>query len=269
MTVFVVILLGCSFGVGFKLWELRQARQRIEALQARMHAPPAEIVTIRLAADATIDSAFAAPAPTPPQGLATQAETEEAAQRRAKLQALRGENAELVGWIKLDDTPIDYPVMQSVSRPWHYLDHDFEDERSKSGLPFIEEVCDISGNRANWIIYGHNMKNGTMFGGLHSLTEQAFYETHRILQFDTPERAGSYKIVSVFYMVVDTGAGFQFYHYPNIESEELFQTYADNVLSASIYPADTSLAWGDELLTLVTCSKHADDGRLVVVAKRV
>ena len=259
------VLIGCAGATGWKLWELRCARQQLAALQARMNAPAPEIVTIRLAADAAQPSAPAAPALSPEEA----AETPDARQRRARLAQLRQENAELIGWITLADTPIDYPVMQSVSRPWHYLDHDFTGARSKSGLPFLDEACDAAGNRANWIIYAHNMKNGTMFGGLHALAEEPFYSAHRTLTFDTPERAGSYRVVSVFYMTVDPEAAFQFYRHPNLGDAAAFDDYAANVLAASLHPADTTLGWGDELLTLVTCVRGEPERRLVVVAKRM
>lgn len=262
-------------GVGGKLLQERQAQQRLQTLQERMEGTEAEIIVVRLTADAAPEAAPAEPAPGAAlekggqQEQAAGEEAREALLRREKLAALQRENPDLVGWIRLEDSQIDYPVMQSPDRIWYYLDHDFSKERSKSGLPFIDEACALGGNRANLIIYGHNMKDGSMFGGLHKLTDPAFYDAHRALSFDTPERTGNYRIVSVFYMVVDPEAAFQFYHYPNIADEATFAEYAKNVLAESLYPADEPLIWGDELLTLVTCSKHADDGRLVVVAKRM
>ncbi len=274
--ILIAALMISIVGVSGKLIANRQAKQRIQALQERMEEPETEIIIIQLKADASGIAASAQPAPQMAaegefgsQNPDPDRESKEALIRREKLATLQSENGDLVGWIQLKDSQIDYPVMQSPDRVWYYLDHDFAGERSKSGLPFIDEACYLQGNWANLIIYGHNMKNGSMFGGLHKLTERDFYDSHRELSFDTPERTGTYRIASVFYMTVDDQADFQFYHYPNLDAQGDFDHYAQQVLSASIYPADTALNWGDELITLVTCSKHATDGRLVVVAKRV
>ena len=283
MAALILVALGCACATGGQFVQLLRARQRVLSLQASMHAPEAEIVTIRLAATPKQEPARAAPTPQSVQDAPTDdslqqtpasaaaespAQTEAERQRCARLAALQQENAELVGWIALADTPIDYPVMQSVSRRWHYLDHDFSGARSKSGTPFLEEACALDGNRANWIIYGHNMKNGSMFGGLHKLADAAFFASHRTLTFDTPARTGRYRIAAVFYATLDPDAAFSFYHYPNLTDAQTFAWYAKNVLSASLYPADTALNWGDELLTLVTCVRGKPDKRLVVVAKR-
>lgn len=236
----------------------------METLRRRVNSP-VDIVEIRLLAGAVTPAAPAAPTleprpqTPPPDELA----------RREGLRELAKENADLVGWIAIADTQVDCPVMQSVQRPWYYLDHDFSRKKSKGGTPFIDEACDLAGNRANWILYGHNMKNGSMFGGLHRLADAAFYNAHRMLRFDTPERAGEYRIVSVFYMAVGDEETFQFYRYPNLPDAAAFDAYAAGIQKNALYPADTALTFGDELLTLVTCSKHAEQGRLVAVAKRV
>lgn len=260
-------------GIAGKLWTRNQERQRIQSLQSRVDAP-VQIVRIELADTANLAVSAVAARPAAAQAEAAgnaAAETlsQEAVERCESLQALAEENGDFVGWISLAGTKINYPVMQSVDRPWYYLDRDFEKKRSKSGMPFIEERCDLKGNRANLIIYGHNMKDGSMFAALHQLADRDFYEANRELSFDTPDRTGRYRIVSVFYMSLEEEATFQFYRYPNLPDAAHFEEYAQQVRQHALFPVDTELAFGDELLTLVTCVRGKKPSRLVVVAKRL
>ncbi|MEG1524722.1 MAG: class B sortase [Clostridia bacterium] len=262
------LLLVCIHGVGKRLWTERNASKRMEALRTQVNGAGAEIIWITLA-DVEQN---ASTSPAIGQTLQLAANAPQEPQRSISMEnlvALRAQNQDFVGWLRLNGTKLDYPVMQSLNRPRYYLRRDFLGEKTGGGLPFIDEGCDLTGNRANLIIYGHNMKNGTMFGDLKRLQKQAFYELHRTLTFDTPERAGTYRIVSVYLTEIRADVTFKFYQYTMIDTEEAFHNYCQNVAAASQYPVDTEFCYGDELLTLVTCSNHAKEGRLVVVAKRI
>ena len=111
------------------------------------------------------------------------------------------------------------------------------------------------------MLYGHHMKDGSMFAALDSYKEESYYEQHKQIQFDTLYEARTYEIMAVFTSKA--------YAYPDISSEKAFQPYLEEIQQAAWYPTQVSATYGDELLTLVTCSYHTEDGRLIIVAKRV
>ena len=233
------------------------------ALQQAVGSGPQQVVSIRLAATA-------APAADPyGEPSSTAAPAPESAVSGEALRMLQGENPDFVGWLRLPGTQVDYPVVQSPDRPQYYLRRDFSKKRSTGGTPFIDERCDLGGNRGNLIVYGHNMKNGSLFGELKKLLDPAFYEAHRTITFDTPEGPGTYRVAAVSLVRVDPAAAFQFYWYPNLTTEADFDRYTAGIVSDSAHPQDMDLFFGDELLTLATCSKHVEDGRLLVVGKRI
>ena len=114
-----------------------------------------------------------------------------------KYQALYDQNNDFVGWIKIDNTMISYPVMQSIDNPDFYLKHGFDKGYSNYGVPYIDEAC-ATGLSNNIVIYGHNMKNGSMFSDLVKYTSQDYYESHPIIQYDTLTQLSDYQIVCVF-----------------------------------------------------------------------
>ena len=102
----------------------------------------------------------------------------------SKYDDLYRQNSDMIGWIKIEETKINYPVMQSESdNPIYYINKNFEKTESDSGTPFIDSRCTLESE--NIIIYSHNMKNGTMFGGLTKYRDEEYYENHRIINFDT------------------------------------------------------------------------------------
>ena len=102
----------------------------------------------------------------------------------AKYQELYLQNEDMVGWISIAGTTINYPVMQSRNNPNFYLKHNFEKEYSDLGTPYVQENCDIA-ESDNLVIYGHHIKGGRMFGALEDYKSQSFYEEHKTIQFDT------------------------------------------------------------------------------------
>ncbi len=259
--IILLALAACgSLGVvGTALLRESSSAASLNTLRKAVYAPEAEIVVITCARS---DSSAAAAAMPP------QPESVERVQNE-RLAALCAENAEFYGWMTIPGTQTDDPVMFTPSDEQYYLRRDFYKKRSKSGTLFLAGGSEPDAYPANLIIYGHNMKNGSRFGELDSYLDEAFLRAHNTLRFDTPSRGGSYRIVSVYLTELDKDAPFKFYHYARICSAEQFDAYAQETLSRSRCNAGEPLAYGDELLTLVTCSHHAEEGRLIVVAKRV
>ena len=176
------------------------------------------------------------------------------------------QNSDFAGWIKIDGTLIDYPVMFSPAQPDYYLHHDFEKNDSLSGIPYIGKECSI--NCDNTIIYAHNMKNGTMFAGLLKYTDESFFKNHRYIEFDTLEGDGTYEIIAVFREKVhyrDETDVFRYYNYCGELSEQDFNTYIENIKRLSLYETGKTAIYGQKLITLSTCSYHTENGRFVVV----
>lgn len=186
------------------------------------------------------------------------------------LEELARENADLFAWITIEGTKIDYPVMSTPDDPEYYLHRAFDKTSSASGVPFLSGGC-FEGC-GNYIIYGHHMKNGTMFAGLLDYADMDFWEVHQTIHLDTLDGPSEYQILGAFYSrvykTVETEV-FRYYRYTDLTSEETFNEYVEKVRAASLYDTGVDAAFGDQLLTLSTCNYHTDDGRFVVVAKRV
>ncbi len=176
---------------------------------------------------------------------------------------LKSQNADFIGWIKIDDTNINYPVMQSGT-PNFYLRKNFNKEYSYYGTPYISELCNTD-KSDNLIIYAHNMKNHQMFGDLEKYKSKDFYNSHRYIQFDTLNNKGTYEIISVFKTMADD---FDYQNYTDFIDKEQFNTFMDKCRSLSLYDIETNSAYGDRLITLSTCEYSQKDGRLVVIAKQ-
>ncbi len=176
---------------------------------------------------------------------------------------LKSQNDDFIGWIKIDNTNINYPVMQS-STPNFYLRKNFNKEYSYYGTPYISELCSAD-KSDNLIIYAHNMKNHQMFGDLEKYKSKDFYTNHKYIQFDTLNNQGTYEIISVF---KTTANGFDYQNYTDFTDEEQFNTFMDKCKSLSLYETETNSVYGDRLITLSTCEYSRKDGRLVVIAKQ-
>ena len=177
-------------------------------------------------------------------------------------------NGDLVGWIYIEGTNINYPVMQTVSRPNYYLKRNFEHQYSDYGVPYVAENCEVDISD-NIIIYAHNMKNGTMFSNLLLYEKEDFYTEHRFIQFDTLADYGTYEIVAVFRTVVSPRDGFRFNHFVSAESKVQFDEFIAACKGLSLYETGVSAVYGDSLITLSTCEYTQADGRIVVVAKKI
>ena len=185
-------------------------------------------------------------------------------------QMLYNKNKSLIGWLKIDDTIIDYPVMQS-SNEEYYLNHNFDQKKDNNGSLFIDAECSIWPRSQNLIIYGHNMKSGKMFGSLNKYKSEDYFKKHPTIQFDTLYEKGEYQIIFVFSEVVHEAAEvtFKYYQFINANSEEEYASNIEEMKKMSLYDTGITANYGDELITLSTCDYSEGAERFAVVAKRV
>lgn len=181
------------------------------------------------------------------------------------------QNSDLVGWICVEDTNINYPVMQTVDNPNYYLTHGFDKEYSSYGCPYVQEDCDVFKPSDNLVIYGHHMNNGSMFADLEKFKDEDFWQNHKTITFNTLTEKNEYEILAVFKTVVytDSSESFQYYRFTDAGSPEEFKAYIDKCKELSLYDTGVSAEYGDKLITLSTCEYSRTNGRIVVVAKKV
>lgn len=221
--------------------------------------------------------------PTPTQTSVPIVMTEEAAE-------LYGINNDYVGWLKIDDTVIDYPVvMGSDIEDDYYLKHWFDKTENKNGTLFTLPSCETGIGYAfnnyengivpttNIIIFGHDMGSGEMFGKLKKYLKQDYFEKHRIIEFDTAYEHREYEVISVFrsHVFESSEDAFRYYYFFNADTQEEFDYWVSNITEKNEITADFSVNYGDEFITLSTCNstnengKFCDNGRLAVVAVRI
>ena len=133
-------------------------------------------------------------------------------------------NNDIVGWLEIENTNMNYPVMQTKDRPDYYLRKNFYKEYSVFGTPYIDENCDIE-NGNNLIIYGHHINGNKMFGELENYKNEEYYNKHKFIKFYTLNEKAEYEIISVFKTTVYNDKGFKYYQYYNLEDEREFETW--------------------------------------------
>lgn len=184
-----------------------------------------------------------------------------------KYTELYAQNSDFMGWLRIDGTGIDYPVMQSKDDPDFYLKHNFSKEYSRFGIPYMQENCGLSSD--NIIIYGHNIKSKSMFNELTEYKNKDFYAAHKYITFDTLDEQRSYEVIAVFKTVAYSGSGFQYYDFVNANTDDEFNDYVAKCKALSFYNTGVTAEYGDKLLTLSTCEYSQENGRLAVVAKLI
>ena len=206
------------------------------------------------------------------------------AEKTEKMEEVYTMNDDSVGWIKIDGTVIDYPVMQTPSDEQYYLNRGFDGKYSAYGCiiadtdsrigtgTLAEDYTDGSRPSTNIILHGHNMKNGTMFGGLDKYRDRSYEKSHSRIKFSSLYEDREYEICAVFLSQVykkNQTDVFKYYQFFNAENEEEFDDFYKNIKKLAMYDTGVEASFGDEFLTLSVCAYHVDNGRLVVVAKRI
>lgn len=196
---------------------------------------------------------------------------------------LYAQNHDLVGWLSIEGTNIDYPVMQTPEDETYYLTLDFYGNADKNGCLILDtdsvagtgtasaDYEDGTAPSTNLIIHGHTMKSGAMFGRLQRYAEESYGKEHSILCFDSLYEKREYELISVFYSQVFYASEdvFKYYQFFQAETQEQFDDWYENIKQMSLYDTGVSAEYGDEFLTLSCCSYQVEDGRFVVVGKRL
>ena len=181
-------------------------------------------------------------------------------------------NPDCAGFLEIPGTAIQFPIMLTPTEPERYLYRDFFGKNEKRGTPFLDKAT-VLGESQNYIIYGHNMKDGSVFGTLPSFLDKNFCETHRLIYFNTAVSEGVYEVVAVCKteVLARVSEEFKYYQYGGPLSQTDFEIYAESIRDMANLLFDYDVKWEDELLTLSTCyhRRSGDDGRLIVVAKRI
>lgn len=193
-------------------------------------------------------------------------------------------NDDTIGWLTIDDTNIDYPVMQSMEDEEYYLDRGFDKEYNSNGCLIMDtdsivgsgtkdnDYADGTLPSTNLIIHGHHMKNGEMFGNLDKFKDVKYFKDHRTIEFSSLYENREYEICAVFlsqvYLKTQTDV-FKFYNFFQADTEEEFNDFYDNIKKLSLYDTGVTAKYGDEFITLSVCAYHVENGRLVVVGKRI
>nr|WP_300833727.1 class B sortase [uncultured Acetatifactor sp.] len=182
-------------------------------------------------------------------------------------------NGDMALWLTVDGTAIDYPAMQTPEDENYYLERDFDGNEDKAGCLILDTDSALYGENltTNLIIHGHNMKAGTMFGGLMQYEDEGYAAEHKRMEVHTRTDKREYEVIAVFYSQVyyPTDTVFKYYNFFHADTEMEFNYFYDGIKELSLYDTGVTAKLGDHFLTLSTCSYQVEDGRFVVVAKEV
>ncbi len=176
-------------------------------------------------------------------------------------------NQDFTGWLQIAGTPIDYPVMGTPKDPQYYIRRDFYGNESVSGTLFLGEGCDTESQ--SMIIYGHNMKNKTMFGSLSEYAKESYWQEHPVISFDTLQEHRQYEVFAAFQtrLFYENEVGFRYHEYSGDLTRDDFDDFIIQVDAAALYHTGIEPEYGDQIMILSTCSYHEENGRFVVVAR--
>lgn len=187
----------------------------------------------------------------------------ESGQIRPQFAALHDINPDIVGWVSIDDTKINYPVLQAEDNEY-YLNRNYKLEESRAGSVFMDYRNDLAFGDRNLILYGHNMKDGSMFKHLNKFREEEFFKSHPEVFVDTLHESADAEVFAVYYTTTDFD-----YIQTDFASAEDYGQLLTQIKEKSMYEADVNVDEDDRIVTLSTCdyTLDPDEGRLVVHAK--
>ena len=179
-------------------------------------------------------------------------------------------NEDIIGWLTIDGTQVNYPVVQTDDNDY-YLHKDFSKADNKHGIPFADCRVDISIPSTNIPIYSHNMKDGQMFGELINYQDLNYYKQHPVINFDSLYEEGKYKIVGMFIAstLPEHAPNFEYHNFIQASSDEELMNFANDVLARSLIITGVDIQPGDQLITLSTCTYDFKEARFAIVARRV
>lgn len=188
-----------------------------------------------------------------------------------KVKELQGENPDVKGWIRIENTNVNYPLVQATDNNY-YLKRNYKKEKSSYGSIFINCNSDIKDENANVIIYGHDMRDGQMFKDLLKYQDKTFYDEHPELTIATEEGEAKYEIIFAFKSRIfyeDEKNVFRYYQYYHFKDEKKYNEYINNCRKIQLYDTGKTAIFGEQLVTLITCEYSQENGRMVVVAKKL
>ncbi|MDE7299364.1 MAG: class B sortase [Lachnospiraceae bacterium] len=187
-----------------------------------------------------------------------------------KYSVLYKRNSDMAGWIQIPGTVVNYPVMLTPDDEEYYLKKGFDKKFDINGIPFMDARCSVAEPTTNFLIYGHNMKNGSMFSALLNYEREDFYKEHPGIRFDTIYETGQYEIVGVFrtQIAFEGEETYRYYQFIQAESRKEYDAYIAYVKENAFYDTGITAEYGTQLLTLSTCDRSIEEGRLVVVARK-
>lgn len=192
-------------------------------------------------------------------------------ERMLKVAELQKENADIVGWIEIEGTNISYPVLQGEDNDY-YLKHNYKHEYISTGSIFLDKDYDFNKPSSNLLIYGHRNKVGLMFDELVKYKDENFYKEHKTIRFTTEKEDAEYEVMSAFKSRVyyqDEKNVFRYYYFVDAKDGLDYAEYVKNAKDASIYETGVNALYGDQLMTLSTCDYEVQNGRFVVVTKKI
>ena len=271
MTV-VMILLLIVFGVSaFKIVSYlmdgkRQADRMDELSNIVSNAQANAATQPSTEAPTQAPSEEAQPATVPPTTVATEP-TEP--QMLPGYKEIYEQNPDTVGWIKIEGTKVNYPVMQTPNDRDFYLKRDFDKKSSEAGAIYAWAEGDINKPSDNITLFGHNMKNGSMFAGINAYASKTAWEENPLIFFDTLYEYHTYKIFAVFKTSGNTGEGFAYHEYVDAANAQDFDNFISTCKKLAFYDTGITPKYGDKIICLSTCEYTLNNGRLVVAAVRI
>ena len=191
-------------------------------------------------------------------------------------------NNAVIGYIYIDGTVIDAPVLQTLADYEYYLHRDIDGRESEPGCIILDADSEIGiGTRADGylegyepttiqLVHGHNMRNGTMFGSLLKYADESYADRHSIIQYDSIYEHRTYEVICAFYSQIypEDSDDFKYYNYNQLDTEEEYEYWRENIDNMALYIRDVESGWGDEYIILSTCAYQVEDGRFAVVGVR-
>lgn len=255
----LLLLVGIVSGVvlGIYVYQSMRSAQDFDRLRAQMQTPATQ--------NQRVKQETAVPELTEEEKRA--AEQAQTAAVLAGMETLQAQNADMVAWLTIPNTSVDYPVMLTPDDPEFYLHKNFEKAYSAGGVPFLDDACSVEPQSDNLIVYGHNMKNGSMFASLLKYRDAAYWQAHPEIWLYISGEKQIYDVVAAFSVTLNQSSTFKFYEMINADSEQAYDSYIAKAKSLTPYDTAVTASYGDKLLTLSTCAYHARDGRYVVIAR--
>ena len=270
-----VVLISCIVCINWNLLMDLRTNYQTKKLQAKiLDTSETDSEQLNTQHQTTAEKQDAAVQTAQQEPVQSEEQSKETAVMLPKFTQLYEENPDFTGWLRIPGTKIDYPVMTRSGDNNYYLDKNFEQQHDKNGLLILDYRNDIentAGVPQNFIIYGHNMRTGVMFGTLKNYKEKTFCDEHRTIRFDTLYEESEYRVVAAMLSGVayEDEDVFQYYDAIDTSTEENFNVFRENVLGNAIYTTEETLEYGDTCLILSTCDNYKEDGRFVLVAKKV